>query len=181
MILTIYYSNREKNGDLEKIASEVQAQYSAEGADVNLYDLEESDLSRCSGCWNCWWKNPGSCSYGDSLSALFEAALRSDRILFISPAEKGIVSGDMHLFLEKVIPLLHPFNGPLAGVDEKGRPRRKYPTMAAVLGEKTGSASGEDKIRLEYFDSFGRNQYGRIKIHRSARGKTFPLQDLMAG
>lgn len=168
---TIYYSNPENDGELKRTAETLAATCRTKGDDIACYNLTKKDFASCTGCWECWWKTPGLCSQSEAKAELFRAALKSDRIIFLSPVEDGEISTELHTFLAKLIPMLHPCTGSLAGK------RTRYPQMSALLSEK-----GEGKsVNFEYFDSLGKNLYGRIKVITISSEAGSPILELLAG
>lgn len=168
---TIYYSNPEKDDELKQAAETLAATCRTKGDEVACFNLDKLDFSSCKNCWKCWWNTPGQCSEVGAQTELFQAALNSDRILFLTPVEDGVISSDLHLFLGKLIPMLHPYTGLLAGS------RKRYPRMTALMSRKGESRN----VNFEYFDPFGKNFFGRIEVLTINSEAGSPILELLAG
>lgn len=41
------------------------------GAEVEVINLAELDVSSCKGCMACWWKTPGACVQNDDMAKVY--------------------------------------------------------------------------------------------------------------
>lgn len=71
--------------------------------------LRELDADYCTGCWSCWVKTPGLCVFNDDSHLVCRAVINADFVLFASPVIMGFLSAVMKKFMDKLIPLVHPY------------------------------------------------------------------------
>lgn len=79
------------------------------GAAITEYPVTPENLRDCIGCWSCWVKTPGRCVFSDQMNAIYPAIMASDRVLLMLPVEQGFVSGVAKTFIDRLIPLYHPY------------------------------------------------------------------------
>jgi len=73
-----------------------------------ILDLAKADVKSCIGCWSCWWKTPGRCTYQD-LDQFYHHYITADRALFFSKITKEFVSGNLKTLFDRMIPLYLPY------------------------------------------------------------------------
>lgn len=79
---------------------------SVQGA--TIFDLQETKINNCIGCWSCWWKTPGVCIYKD-LEAFYRGYVNADSAVFCVKLNEGFVSSKMKSLLDRMIPLFLPY------------------------------------------------------------------------
>lgn len=107
--------------------------------------LRDLDADFCTGCWACWVKTPGLCVFKDDSHDVCRAVINADFVLFASPVIMGFFSGVMKKFMDKLIPLVHPYVTVDRGEAHHWRryKRRDYP-LCGLLLEKTPETDVED-------------------------------------
>lgn len=79
------------------------------GASITEYPVAPENLKDCIGCWSCWVKTPGRCVFSDQMLEIYPAIMASDRVLLMLPVAQGFVSGAAKTFIDRLIPLYHPY------------------------------------------------------------------------
>lgn len=115
------------------------------GHPTQLLCLRELEARYCTGCWSCWVKTPGECVFQDDSHKVCRAVIQSDFVLFASPVMMGYLSAVMKKFMDKLIPLIHPY----LTVDQgEAHHRHRYAPEQYPLGglllEKTPGTDAED-------------------------------------
>ena len=72
------------------------------------FDLTQISVKNCIGCWSCWWKTPGRCTYND-LDQFYHQYITADKAIFFAKVTKGFVSGNMKNLFDRMIPLFLPY------------------------------------------------------------------------
>jgi len=133
MKVCVLYSNPTEHEGLQKYWKLLTQDLPSSEGSLSAIDLKEYPLQHCIGCWNCWWKKPGACTLKDSLGDILELYMDSDLVLFLSPLMMGTISSELKYFIERMIPLVHPY---ISIVDRECHHRKRYssyPDIAAVL------------------------------------------------
>ncbi len=76
--------------------------------DVIIFDLAETKINHCIGCWTCWWKTPGKCIYKD-LEQFYRAYVNADQAIFCAKLQEGFISSKMKSLFDRMIPLFLPY------------------------------------------------------------------------
>lgn len=129
----------------------------SEKCDVSKYDIENMDLQFCRGCWDCWWKNPGECSYKDGADEIFKSVINSDFIIFASPLVAGFTTSNLKKIIDRLIVLLHPYIELKNGECHHKKRYTQYPNFGLLL-QKEKDTDGEDINIIN-------NLYDRLSIN----------------
>lgn len=78
-------------------------------ANISVVLVTPENLKDCIGCWSCWVKTPGRCVFSDQMNEVYPAIMASDRVLLMLPVAQGFVSGAAKTFIDRLIPLYHPY------------------------------------------------------------------------
>lgn len=125
--------------------------------DVSKYDIADMDLQFCRGCWDCWWKNPGECSYKDGADVIFRSVINSDFIIFASPLVAGFTSSSLKKIIDRLIVLLHPYIELKNGECHHRKRYDKYPDFGLLLQKE--ECTDEDDIEIV------NNLYDRLSLN----------------
>jgi hypothetical protein len=115
------------------------------GHEVTNLTLRDLEAGYCTGCWSCWVKTPGRCLHDDDSSLVCREVINSDFVLFASPVLMGYLSALMKKFMDKLIPLVHPYLTEVQG-EAHHAPRyapEDYP-LGGLLLVKTPGTDSED-------------------------------------
>ncbi len=129
----------------ERYLDALREHLSKKGHPTHVLRLRELEARYCTGCWSCWVKTPGECVFPDDSHQVCRAVIQSDFVLFASPVVMGYLSAVMKKFIDKLIPLIHPY----LTVDQAEAHHRhryapdQYP-LGGLLLEKTFGTDDED-------------------------------------
>ncbi|MCP4295076.1 MAG: hypothetical protein GY786_05675 [Proteobacteria bacterium] len=79
------------------------------GANVEYIKLSKQKIHTCSGCYTCWTKTPGECTYDDDMTDLRKKYREADLVVFASPLYIFSVSGIMKSFMDRLLPIVKPY------------------------------------------------------------------------
>ncbi len=146
MKITLLNGNPEGSGSgLDQYLSALEAKLNASGHAVTNLTLRELEAGYCTGCWSCWVKTPGECIFKDDSHLVCREVIDSDFVLFASPVKMGYLSALLKKYMDKLIPLLHPYI-----VADQGEAHHQYRydpedyPLGGLLLEKTPGADEED-------------------------------------
>ncbi len=102
------------------------------GAEVETVNLHKKNIKNCIGCFTCWTKTPGICVHKDDMTKeIFPKWLECDVVVYASPLYHFTLNAEMKAFIERTLPVLHPF---FKGYEGKTyHPLRQTPPAAVVL------------------------------------------------
>lgn len=107
--------------------------------------LREMAAGYCTGCWSCWVKTPGECCFKDDSHTVCRAVINSDLVIFASPVIMGYLSALLKKYMDKLIPLVHPYiTVDQAEAHHVSRYAREDYPVGALLLEKTAGTDDED-------------------------------------
>ncbi len=125
-ILAINGSPRGKNSNTDKLLIPFLQGAQAGNADVEEIYLSQKNIKGCQGCFACWVKTPGKCILKDDMPELLDKVNMADVIIFATPLYDFGMSGQMKIFVDRLIPLMEPFfvekNGKMAHPIRRNRP-----------------------------------------------------------
>ena len=90
--------------NLGPIRDLLAAELSARGYEVEALPLAEMKIAPCTGCFNCWFKTPGSCAQHDDQEQVLRAILRSDLCVVFSPVVFGGYSPPLKAAIDRSVP-----------------------------------------------------------------------------
>jgi hypothetical protein len=135
----------ENHKDFDQYLGELQNCLQQKGHPTQLLRLRDLTARYCTGCWSCWVKTPGLCIFEDDSRQVCQAVIQSDFVLFASPVLMGYLSAVLKKFMDKLIPLIHPY----ITVDQgEAHHRARYAPCQYPLGglllEKSPGSDDED-------------------------------------
>ena len=78
----------------------------SQGASTELIHLYDLNYKGCTSCFSCKLKNGesyGKCSLNDELTPILQKIEEIDALILGSPIYLGVVTGEMHSFLERLV------------------------------------------------------------------------------
>jgi multimeric flavodoxin WrbA len=137
--------------DFDWYLEDLRKHLSGNGHPARLLRLRELEARYCTGCWSCWVKTPGECVFKDDSHQVCQAFIQCDFVLFASPVVMGYLSAVMKKFMDKLIPLIHPY----LTVDQgEAHHRHRYtPHQYPLGGLLLGKTPGTDQEDLEIITS----------------------------
>lgn len=91
-------------------------------------DLTQKVVKHCIGCWSCWWKTPGICTYKD-LDEFYNQYITADKAIYFSKITMGFVSGNLKTLFDRMIPLYLPYTTYTTGESMHVPRYKKYPDV----------------------------------------------------
>jgi len=146
MRITVLNGNpNEHNLGFDTYLSNLNEKLTASGHSVTHLALRAMEAGYCTGCWSCWVKTPGECTFTDGSHAVCRAVINSDLTIFASPVIMGYLSALLKKFMDKMIPLILPYITEDQG--EAHHVHRYEPSdypIGGLLLEKTPGTDQED-------------------------------------
>ncbi len=165
-ILTILNGDM-KNGDspfsrrISALAESLSTDYT-----VRYFRLADMQLHYCSGCFSCWWKTPGLCTFQDDAGQIFESYIHSDFVIFASPLYAGFTSSSLKKITDRLIVLLHPYITIIDGELHHMKRYQSYPDFGLVLEKECDTDDEDIAIINTIYDRFGLNFHARHRFTR---------------
>jgi multimeric flavodoxin WrbA len=142
MKVTLLNGNPNASDDaFDNYLDSLERQLNNKGYTVNTLTLRELEARYCTGCWACWVQTPGLCIHEDASREVCRDVIQSDFVLFASPVIMGYLSAILKKFMDKMIPLVHPYitvdNGE---AHHRARyDKTDYPVGGLLLGRTPGT------------------------------------------
>lgn len=73
-----------------------------------IFDLYQTKVKACCGCWSCWLKTPGRCIFNE-LDTLYYHYINAERIIYLAKVKKGFISSELKAFFDRMLPLYLPY------------------------------------------------------------------------
>ena len=134
------YSDRK---EMDKYIDKLFDAIHSTGHEVQTLVLRDMKIKPCTGCFNCWVKNPGNCIIRDDANEVSMQYIASDHVILASPLIMGFISSLLKNTMDRNIPLVHPH---LEDVDNEVHHKKrydKYPVISFLL-EKESFTDAED-------------------------------------
>ncbi len=108
-ILAIQVSPRPKvSSNTEILLQEFLKGARSERAETETAYLQEKHIHPCVGCFTCWVKTPGICSFKDDMQELLEKVRNCQIIVYAFPLYNYNMTALLKTFHERLLPLVHP-------------------------------------------------------------------------
>jgi hypothetical protein len=148
----------------------------------NIYDeplkvvrLGHQAITACIGCWNCWLKTPGRCAMKDQMAEIYRNYINSDTVILLMDTAQGFVSHQAKAFLDRIIPLYHPYIEIVDGECHHVARYQRYPDMVFFY-DKEGLTSQEEQVIEDYL--YRTAYHFKSKAHRIIEGASLQLRPL---
>lgn len=102
---------------------------------IEIIDMSEKEIKPCIGCFNCWVKTPGVCVHKDEMSFNYKKIIHSDRLVVLMPIQMGFIVSKVKAFIDRMIPLYHPYIGIFNGEMMHEYRYEKYPDIDFYFSE----------------------------------------------
>lgn len=116
---------------------------------IEVISVDDTHVHDCVGCWNCWVKTPGICVHKDDMTLFYEKIMASDQVIFLFPTNSGFLTGNVKTFIDRLIPLYHPYIDIIHGEMMHVYRYEKYPEMDFYY-EEDGLTPIERQIIEDY-------------------------------
>jgi len=107
-ILAVQGSPRPKLSNTEILLKEFLRGAQSQGAETETIYLKDKDIHSCVGCYTCWAKTPGVCTFNDDMPELLEKVKGCDIIVYATPLYNYNMTSRLKAFQERLLPLLDP-------------------------------------------------------------------------
>ena len=113
------------------------------GHEAQTLVLRGMKIKPCTGCFNCWVKNPGNCVIQDDGNEVSRKYIASDHVILASPLIMGFLSSLLKNAMDRNIPLVHPHLEDVDGEVHHKKRYDKYPVISFLL-KKESFTDAED-------------------------------------
>ncbi len=130
--ITLLNGLGEQDSRYEPALALVEDELQQNSGALQAITLRGKKLTHCVGCFGCWLQTPGECVYRDDISEILKSYITSDLVVFFSPVAYGGYSPEFKLFLDRIIPIIHPNFG-FYQKEIHHKPRYKtYPRLIVI-------------------------------------------------
>ncbi len=135
-----------ENNKWSTYMSKLSSDLMKNGHEVKHFILKDHKINRCTGCFGCWVKTPGTCVIKDDSQEINRAIIHADFMLWASPLVTGFASSFLKNKLDRFIPLIHPYFEVVNGEAHHRARYPKYPLYGLLL--QPGKDDSEEDVRL---------------------------------
>lgn len=135
-----------------------------EGHEIEKLDLKNMKINHCLGCWDCWVKTPGKCVIKDDTYNICRASINADFLIFASPVMVGFISSLLKRTMDRLIPLIHPYQSVRHGESHHIERYAKYPDIGLLLEKSKETADEDIEIINQGFERFRRNFFAQLRL-----------------
>jgi multimeric flavodoxin WrbA len=143
--------------DLNQKLEILSGRIHSETIEYNQIDIRKLEIHHCSGCWTCWNKTPGVCIFQDDMTECYRKIIHADLLMMASPLILGYPTAIMKRFMDRLIPLVHPYieweNGECHHIARYDH----YPRMALYLEKESSTDFDDINIVRDLFARAARN------------------------
>ncbi|BBL68452.1 flavodoxin family protein [Methanoculleus chikugoensis] len=104
-ITAVVGSPRGMRSRTRKLVNLVLAGAKESGADIDIIDLGDLQVTPCTACESC--SLDGTCVFADDLPAAYDRMRDADGLVFASPVYVDNVSGQMKVFIDRLADAMH--------------------------------------------------------------------------
>lgn len=108
-ILVVNGSPRGDKGNTEVLTKAFLQGAKDAGAEYETIYLKDANIHHCRGCFDCWFKTPGTCVFKDDMPGFLEKIREADILVCAVPLYIFTFSGLMKDFLDRMLPMAQPF------------------------------------------------------------------------
>lgn len=140
------------------------------GAVTNNIFLSKKKINPCMGCFTCWLKTPGICVFKDDMPTLLSEVLTSDIIVFAFPLYVDNVSGQMKIFMDRLMTLADPRITKDENGESRHQKRYDQPSPGVVVISNCGFPEySHFQVVSLLFKRFARNLHSKVlgEIYRT--------------
>jgi putative sterol carrier protein len=157
-VLAIQASPRGRGGATEKVFAPLIAGIESAGTAVDTLYLAERDIRPCAGCFACWKVTDGRCVIEDDMAGVLGGMPTYDLVVMALPLYVDGVPGILKNFLDRLIPLVHPYIFSRNGRCRHPARHPRMPNLALVSVCGYYETENFDPL-LTYFEAVARNNH----------------------
>lgn len=146
--------------------------------EIECISVADTPLKDCIGCWHCWVKTPGICLHKDAMVDYYDKFMTSDKVIFLFPTGSGFLKGYVKTFIDRLIPLAHPYIEIVEGEMMHKYRYETYPELDFYFSEE-GLTTQENQMIEDYCYRVAyhfRVPAGRVTFNESQAMRTPMLQ-----
>lgn len=96
------------------------------------YNVNDAEIKKCIGCFNCWLKTPGVCIFNDVTRDICKDDINSDVYIILSEIKYGGHSPQIKRVLDRSIGKILPFFKEVNGEMHHAPRYEKYPELVFI-------------------------------------------------
>jgi len=168
MNVTLINGNPENGSSyFEAYVKDLTGTLKLKGINTACYNLRESHIISCTGCWGCWVKTPGECIFQDDTIKIRNQVVHSDWVIFLSPLIMGFTSALLKKMQDKFIPLVHPYIELVNNECHHEKRYEQYPKIGLVYAREKDTDDEDLKIVSDIYHRFALNFKSEFKLFKS--------------
>ena len=82
---------------------------SVEPVNIKRFYLKDLRIHGCAGCYSCWNRTPGKCTFDDDMTAILDEYAKADIIVFATPLYHYGMTALLKTAIERTLPLNKPY------------------------------------------------------------------------
>lgn len=129
----------------------------------HYFKLREMNINYCTGCWDCWLKNPGICTLKDDFESILSKVPTSDSITIITPVIAGYESALMKTAKDRMVSLAHPYIEMYKGEQHHRQRYTKKLTFKLLIVEDEDTKQEDIELVKETYDRVMLNYHGTME------------------
>ena len=161
--ITILNGNPEPSG-FDGFLGELKSILEAGGNNVRILELRDLELKYCTGCFDCWTKNPGYCAADAASQEMDRAVINSDFTLWAAPLKMGFPSAVLKMAFDKHLPLIHPYMVVDQGEAHHIKRYDKYPRVGMLIEKEPGTEQTDLDIITQIFSRTALNFKSKLEF-----------------
>lgn len=150
MKVTILNGNPEPS-DFDGYLRDLKSILESEENYVMILSLRDLGLKYCTGCFDCWGKNPGICAVDQKSQEMDRAVINSEFTLWAAPLKMGFPSALLKMAFDKHLPLIHPYMVVDQGEAHHLKRYEKYPRVGMLVEKEPGTEQKDLDIITQIF------------------------------
>ena len=163
MKITILNGNADpQNLEFDRFIEDLCQTWDQKGHPATHILLRDLDIKSCRGCFGCWVKTPGQCTFKDDSALVYRNFMCADTVILASPLIMGFPTALTKKVMEKCIPLIHPYADLVNGeVHHKAR-YAHYPVLGLLLQAEEDTDAEDIQIIRNIFQRTALNFKSRL-------------------
>ncbi len=142
MKITVLNGNSDPSA-FDEYLKDLHSILESENNQVTQLNLRDLPLKYCTGCFDCWTKNPGVCTTDEASQEMGRAVINSDFTLWAAPLKMGFPSALMKMAFDKHLPLIHPYMVVDQGEAHHLKRYEKYPRVGLLVEKEPDTTQGD--------------------------------------
>lgn len=132
MRILVVSDSSAKNEMGQSLEEEIMNRFRQESYDYKHYNVSETEIKKCVGCFNCWTTTPGLCIFDDITREICKESVNSDLYILLSEIKYGCYSAEIKRVLDRSIGNILPFFKKINGEMHHAPRYDKYPQLCVI-------------------------------------------------